>query len=47
LIEELRRFARGEAHDEQPVPELDSEAIDLERFPTRLPRFDAFAGRIY
>ena len=29
LIEELRRFARGEAHDEQPMPELDSEALDV------------------
>lgn len=29
LIEELRRFARGEAYDEQPIPDLDSEAIDF------------------
>jgi predicted HTH transcriptional regulator len=29
LTEELRRFARGQAFDEQPVPELDSEAIDF------------------
>ncbi|OGA77356.1 MAG: transcriptional regulator [Betaproteobacteria bacterium RIFCSPLOWO2_12_FULL_65_14] len=29
LIEELRRFARGEGFDEQPVPGLDSEAIDF------------------
>ncbi len=29
LIEELRRFARGEAHDEQAMPELDSEALDF------------------
>ena len=29
LIEELRRFARGEAYDEQPMPDLDSEAIDF------------------
>jgi ATP-dependent DNA helicase RecG len=29
LIEELRRFVRGEAYDEQPVPDLDSEAIDF------------------
>lgn len=27
LIEELRRFARGEGFDEQPMPELDSEAV--------------------
>lgn len=29
LIEELRRFARGEAYDEQVIPELDSEALDF------------------
>lgn len=29
LVEELRRFARGEAFDEQPMPELDSEALDF------------------
>jgi ATP-dependent DNA helicase RecG len=29
LIEELRRFARGEAYDEQPMPHLSSEAIDF------------------
>ena len=29
LIEELRRFARGEGFDEQPMPGHDSEAIDL------------------
>jgi ATP-dependent DNA helicase RecG len=29
LIEELRRFTRGEAYDEQPMPELDSEALDF------------------
>ncbi len=29
LIEELRRFVRGEAYDEQPIPELDSEALDF------------------
>jgi ATP-dependent DNA helicase RecG len=29
LIEELRRFARGEAYDEQAMPELDSEALDF------------------
>ena len=29
LIEELRRFARGEAFDEQPMPGLDSEALDF------------------
>lgn len=29
LLEELRRFARGEAYDEQPMPGLDSEALDF------------------
>jgi predicted HTH transcriptional regulator len=29
LIEELRRFARGEAYDEQPMPDLNSEVIDF------------------
>jgi ATP-dependent DNA helicase RecG len=29
LIDELRRFARGEAYDEQPIPDLDSEAVDF------------------
>ncbi len=29
MIEEMGRFARGEAFDERPVPDLDSEAIDF------------------
>jgi len=29
LIAEMRRFARGEAFDERPLPDLDSEAIDF------------------
>lgn len=29
LVEELRRFARGEAFDEQPMTGLDSEALDF------------------
>jgi hypothetical protein len=29
LIEALRRFARGEGFDEQPMPGLDSEALDF------------------
>lgn len=29
MIEELRRFTRGESFDEQPMPELDSEALDF------------------
>ena len=29
LIEELRRYARGEAYDAQAMPELDSDALDF------------------
>jgi predicted HTH transcriptional regulator len=29
LIDELRRFVRGEAYDEQPMPGVDSEALDF------------------
>ena len=29
LVQELGRFARGEAFDEQPMPALDSEAVDF------------------
>jgi predicted HTH transcriptional regulator len=29
MVEELRRFARGEAFDEQPMPGLDSEELDF------------------
>lgn len=29
LIDELRRFVRGESFDEQPLPALDSEALDF------------------
>ncbi len=29
MLQELRRFARGETYDEQPMPELDSEALDF------------------
>lgn len=29
LINELRRSSRGEAYDEQPMPDLDSEALDF------------------
>ena len=29
LIAELKRFASGESYDEEPLPELDSEAIDF------------------
>ena len=29
LVEELRRFVRGEAYDEQSMPELNSEALDF------------------
>ena len=29
LVEEMRRFVRGEAYDEQAMPDLDSEALDF------------------
>jgi predicted HTH transcriptional regulator len=29
LVEELRRFVRGQAFDEQPMPELDADALDF------------------
>lgn len=29
LIAEMQRFSRGEAYDEQPMPDLDSEAVDF------------------
>lgn len=29
LVDELRRYGRGDTYDEQPMPELDSEAIDF------------------
>lgn len=29
LVDELRRYARGESYDEQPMADLDSEAIDF------------------
>jgi predicted HTH transcriptional regulator len=29
MVEELRRFVRGESFDERPLPELDSEALDF------------------
>jgi len=29
LIAEMQRFARGEAYDEEPLPDLDSEALDF------------------
>jgi hypothetical protein len=38
----LRRFARGEAYDEQPMPELNSEALDFRAASELLRRFDAF-----
>lgn len=38
LIEELRRFNRGESFDEQPMPGLDSEALDF------LAASESFAG---
>ena len=29
LVAELQRFVRGQAYDEEPMPDLDSEAIDF------------------
>jgi len=46
LIDELRRFARGEAYDEQPMPGLDSEALDFRAASESLHQFAAFGGPI-
>jgi len=34
-IEELRRFARGDAYDGQATPELNSEGFDFRALPSR------------
>ncbi len=44
LIDELRRFARGEAYDEQPMPSLDSEALDFRAASESFAQFAAFGG---
>ena len=49
MIEELGRFARGEAFDEQPMPGLDSEVLDFraasESFDLSRSQFSAFRAR--
>ncbi len=39
LVAEMQRFARGESFDEQPVPELDSEAINFRAASESLSEF--------
>ncbi|HXF83672.1 MAG TPA: RNA-binding domain-containing protein [bacterium] len=39
LVEELRRLAGGQAIDEQPMPDLDSEAMDFRAASTRQDRY--------
>lgn len=46
LIEELRRFARGEAFDEQAMPDLDSEAIDFRAASESSPKSASSSARI-
>ena len=45
LIEELRRFARGEGFDEQPMPGLDSEALDFRAASESFAAFRKLAHR--
>jgi len=45
LIEELRRFARGEGFDEQPMPGLDSEALDFRAASESFASFRKLARR--
>jgi len=45
LIEELRRFARGQGFDEQPMPGLDSEALDFRAASESFAAFRKFARR--
>jgi len=45
LIEELRRFARGEGFDEQPMPGLDSEALDFRAASESFAPFRTLARR--
>lgn len=45
LIEELRRFARGEGFDEQPMPGLDSEALDFRAASESFAAFRRLARR--
>jgi predicted HTH transcriptional regulator len=45
LIEELRRFSRGEGFDEQPLPGLGSEAIDFRAASESFALFHALRRR--
>jgi len=45
LIEELHRFARGEGFDEQPMPGLDSEALDFRAASESFAAFRKLARR--
>ena len=45
LIDELRRFARGEGFDEQPMPGLDSEALDFRAASESFAAFRKLARR--
>jgi len=45
LIGELRRFARGEGFDEQPMPALDSEALDFRAASESFAAFRKLARR--
>jgi ATP-dependent DNA helicase RecG len=45
LIEELRRFARGEGFDEQPMPGLDPEALDFRAASESFAAFRKLARR--
>jgi ATP-dependent DNA helicase RecG len=45
LVEELRRFGRGEAFDEQPMPDLDSPGTGQDRARQRHDRLDAARER--
>ena len=45
LVEELRRFARGEGFDEQPMPGLDSEALDFRAASESFAPFRTLARR--
>ena len=45
LIEELRRFGRGQGFDEQPMPGLDSEALDFRAASESFAAFRKLARR--
>lgn len=45
LIAEMRRFARGESFDQQPVPQMDSEAIDFRAASESFSEFRKLADR--